>query len=58
MNSYCKKLNEHKEEFGFTNAVIIKNNKIEVTSTGLSMTLRQDGEWENLKSPTKVHDML
>ncbi len=51
MNSYCKKLNEHKEEFGFTNAVIIKNNKIEVTSTGLSMTLRQ-------KSPTKVHDML
>ncbi len=51
LNSYRKKLNEHKEEFGFTNAVIIKNNKIEVTSTGLSMTLRQ-------KSPTKVHDML
>ena len=36
-----------RKNFGFTNAVIIKNNKIDVTSTGLSMTLRQDGEWEN-----------
>ena len=35
LNSYCKKLNEHKEEFGIS-AVIIKNNKIEVTATELT----------------------
>ena len=33
LNSYRKKLNEHKEEFGITSAVVVKDDKIEVTVT-------------------------
>jgi hypothetical protein len=36
LNSYRKKLNEHKEEFGITSAVVVKDDKIEVTVTELT----------------------